>query len=99
MSVGGTCLQHPQQFKSWTKTGFFSEHLLYLEQPAGHGKDPPDHLDDLTQVRQERQPAEGKSHQHSRSDSHEQEKPTGKRSTDRHWSPPGAGGTGTEDLK
>lgn len=78
---------------------FISEHLLYLEQTAGHGKDPPDHLDDLTQVRQERQPAEGKSHQHSQSDSHEQEKPTGRRSTDRHGSPLRAGRTGTEHTE
>ena len=61
-------------------------HVLYLKQTAGHRKDPADHLQDLTQIRQERQPAEGKSHQHSQSDSHEQEKPTGKRSTDRQGS-------------
>lgn len=63
---------------------FIPEHLLYLKQTASHGKDPPGHLDDLTGVRQERQPAEGKSQQHSRSNSHQQEKPTGQRSTDRH---------------
>lgn len=81
---------------SCSKVVFISEHLLYLEQTAGHGKDPPDHLDDLTQVRQEREPAEGKSHQHSQSNSHEQEKPTGRH---RHGSPLRAGHTGTEHTE
>lgn len=47
---------------SFPNVVFIWEYLLYLEETAGHGKDPPEHLDDLTQVRQERQPAEGKSH-------------------------------------
>lgn len=50
--------------------------LKYLKQTASHGKDPPDHLQGLTGVRQEGQPAEGKSHQHSCTNSHQQEKPT-----------------------
>lgn len=49
--------------------------LQYLKQAAGHGKDPPGHLQGLTGVRQEGQPAEGKGHQHSCSNSHQQEKP------------------------
>lgn len=49
--------------------------LQYLKQAASHGKDPPDHLQGLTGVRQEGQPAEGKGHQHSCSNSHQQEKP------------------------
>lgn len=49
--------------------------LLYLKQTTSHGKDPPDHLQGLTGVRQEGQPAEGKSHQHSWSNSHQQEQP------------------------
>lgn len=60
-------------FSGWL---FIQEHLLYLKQTASHGKDPPDHLQGLTGVRQEGQPAEGKSHQDSWSNSHQQEKPT-----------------------
>lgn len=57
--------------------------LQYLKQTASHGKDPPDHLQGLTGVRQEGQPAEGKSHQHSCTNSHQQEKPT-RRGSHRH---------------
>lgn len=84
---------------SFSYVVFIPEHRLYLEETSSQGKDPPDHLDDLPGVRQERQPAEGKSHQHSQSDSHEQEKPTGQRSTDRQGSPLGAGGTEAEHTK
>lgn len=51
--------------------------LQYLKQAASHGKDPPDHLQGLSGVRQEGQPAEGKSHQHSCGNSHQQEQPKG----------------------
>lgn len=48
---------------------------MYLKKTPSHRKDPPDHLQGLAGVRQEGQPAEGKSHQHSCSNSHQQEKP------------------------
>lgn len=87
------------EISSSSYVAFIPERRLYLEETSSHGKDPPDHLEDLPGVRQERQPAEGKSHQHSQSDSHEQEKPTGQRSTDRQGSPLRAGGTEAEHTK
>lgn len=59
----------------WWGQVVFRPVLLYLKQTTSHGKDPPDHLQGLTGVRQEGQPAEGKSHQHSWSNSHQQEQP------------------------
>lgn len=74
---------------------FIQESVLYLKQTTSHGKDPPDHLRGMTEVGQKGQPAEGKSHQHCWSNSHQQEKPT---DTERQASSLTAGGTDIPQL-